>query len=64
MGVNFLITWAVIDPVMRAVITRTQALGLAFCHWMTLETRELQILRQASCETQALGSASRYCMDG
>ena len=32
MGVNFLITWAVIDPVMRAVITRTRALGLAFFH--------------------------------
>ena len=24
MGVNFLITWAVIDPVMRAVIIETQ----------------------------------------
>ena len=31
MGVNSLITWAVIDPVMRAVITETRALGLAFC---------------------------------
>ena len=40
MGVNSLITWAVIDPVMRAVITETQgssvvetrALDLAFSH--------------------------------
>ena len=40
MGVNSLITWAVIDPVMRAVITETQgssvvetwASGLAFYH--------------------------------
>ena len=33
MGVNSLITWAVIDPVLRAVITETQALSLAFCCW-------------------------------
>ena len=28
MGVNFLITWAVIDPVMRAVITETQSFSV------------------------------------
>jgi len=33
MGVNSLITWAVIDPVIRAVITEMRALGLAFCYW-------------------------------
>jgi len=33
MGVNSLITWAIIDPVMRAVITETQVLSLASCHW-------------------------------
>ena len=40
MGVNSLITWAVIDPVMRAVITEMQgssvvemrALGVAFSY--------------------------------
>jgi len=40
MGVNSLITWAVIDPVMRAVITETQALSLAFYCWGNVwETR-------------------------
>jgi len=33
MGVNSLIMWAVIDPVMRAVITEMQVLSLASCHW-------------------------------
>ena len=33
MGVNSLITWAVIDPVMRAVTTEMRDLSLAFCRW-------------------------------
>jgi len=33
MGVNSLITWAVIDLVMRAIIIETRALSLLFCHW-------------------------------
>ena len=60
MGVNFLIMWAVIDPVMRTVITRTRALGSRFAIEVMLEKRELQILRQVSRETRALGSASWY----
>ena len=61
MGVNSLITWAVIDPVMRAVITESGFWASHFAIEATLETRELQILRQASRETRALDSASWYC---
>ena len=39
MGVNSLITWAVIDPIMRAVITETQVLTLTFCLWSNAETQ-------------------------
>jgi len=31
MGVNSLITWAVIDPITRAVITEMRVLSLAPC---------------------------------
>jgi len=51
MGVNSLITWAVIDPVMRAVITETWALGLAFCHCGD------------AWETRASNSASSFTWD-
>ena len=60
MGVNSLITWAVIDPVMRAVITETRALASRFAIEVILEKRELSILRQASREMRALDSASWY----
>ena len=56
MGVNSLITWAVIDLVMRVVITKTRALASCFAIEVMLEKRELQILRLASRETWALGS--------
>ena len=58
MEINSLISWAVVDPVMRAVITEMRALGLAFAIEVMLEKRELQIPRQASRETRA---ASWYC---
>jgi len=45
MGVNYIITWAVIDQVMRAVITETRALSSRFVIEVTLEKRELQVLR-------------------
>ena len=61
MGVNSLITWAVIDPVMRAIITETRVSSLALAIEVMLEKRELPILRQASRETWALDSASWYC---
>ena len=57
MGVNSLITWAVIDPVIRAVITETRALGPHFAIEVMLEKRELPVLRQPSRETWALDSA-------
>ena len=76
MGVNSLITWAVIDPIMRAVITKTQGSFVVetqvrasrLAVEVTLELhvwlkRELQVLRQALCETRASGSAFRYCID-
>ena len=56
MGVNSLITWAVIDLIIRAVIIETRA-----SIEVMLEKRELQILRQSSRETRALYSASWYC---
>ena len=62
MGVNFLISWAVINLVMRAVITEAQCFGpRVFAIEVMLEKRELQILCQASRETWALDSASWYC---
>ena len=62
MGVNSLITWAVIDLVMKAVITETQSFGpRVFAIEVMLEKREFQILCQASRETRALDSASWYC---
>jgi len=39
MGVNFLITWAIIDPVMRAVITETRVSSLASSYCNNAETR-------------------------
>ena len=32
MGVNFLITWNTLDPVMRVVITETQGFNSTFSH--------------------------------
>ena len=59
MGVNSLITWAVIDPEMRVV--RRGFWASRFAIEVMLEKRELQILRQVSRETQTLDSASWYC---
>jgi len=67
MGLTLLIMWAVIDPVMRAVITKTQsfsvvrtrALSLAF--WMptpNLVRRGFEL-----CQTRASCSASWDCGD-
>ena len=60
MGVNSLITWAVIDPVMRVVIIETKVWASRFAIEVMLEKRELQILRQVSRETRDLDSASWY----
>jgi len=59
MGVNSLISWTVIDPVMRVVITETWALSLAFCRW-------LRTLLDASFElyqTRTSDSVSWDCTD-
>jgi len=53
MGVNSLITWAVIDPVIRAVITKTQALSFAFC-------REFQTLPGAGFGLSCLDTILMY----
>ena len=71
MGVISLITWAVIDPVMMAVITEmqgssvveTRASSLACSLEVMLELHiwlkcELQVLRQVLCETRVSGPAS------
>ena len=62
MRVNSLITWAVIDPVMRVGYNRNAS---HFVVEVTLEIHiwlkcELQVLRQALCETRASGPASGY----
>ena len=44
MEVNSLITWAVIDPVMRAVITETRVSSLRLVAKVMLEESELPIL--------------------
>ena len=51
MGVNSLIMWAVIDPVMRAVITETWASSLAFYRWSN------------AWETRTSNSALRFIWD-
>jgi len=54
MGVNFLISWAVIDPVMRAVITEMQALSLAFCReFRTLPGAGFRLSRLDTIRTRA-----------
>jgi len=66
MGVNSLITWAVIDPVMRALITEMRVLTFASCCWSNTETR-VSTLASWCCsdaETRVLTLASWCCSDG
>ena len=64
MGVNSLISWAIIDPVMRTVITKTRALGLAFYHWGDAWDTWASTSASSFTWDAGLGLWSRYCKDG